>query len=169
MTDVPPPTERLIFRHYTLDDVDALLPMFSDAETMRFYGGVHDRDATRAWLEKATTRDETDGHSVWALELKETGEFVGHCGLLVQEVDEVRENEIGYFLNRAYWGRGLITEAAIATREFGFDHFGYVRLISIIDPENVGSIRVAEKNGMTLERNTRWCDMDICVYSLERA
>src|SRR5215210_188544 len=67
---------------------------------------------------------------------------------------------------RKFWGRGLATEAARACRDYGFDDLGYARLISLIDPANGASRRVAEKVGMSLERLTQKWDKTVCVYSI---
>jgi RimJ/RimL family protein N-acetyltransferase len=77
---------------------------------------------------------------------------VGYCGYYHHELDGVPEVEIGYRLHPDYWGRGLATESASLVRDFGFSTLGFPRLISIIDPGNVRSIRVAERIGMTFLR-----------------
>jgi len=68
----------------------------------------------------------------------------------MQEVDGVEEVEIGYHIRRDLWGQGLATEAAQACRDYGFSQLGFDKLISLINPANIASRRVAEKNGMRL-------------------
>jgi len=73
---------------------------------------------------------------------------------------------------RQYWRRGLATEAARACRNYGVNRvghnrLGYTRLISLIDPHNLASKRVAEKIGMTLEKKTTMFDKRIEVYAFE--
>src|SRR5205807_7864742 len=80
----------------------------------------------------------------------------GFCGLVSQSVEGVEEVEVGYMLDKAYWGRGLATEAARASRDYGFERLGLRRLISLINPENAASLRVAEKNGMRYERDAEF-------------
>ena len=113
-------------------------------------------------------RHERDGHGLWAVELAETGEVVGDCGLVWQEVETRREVEIGYHMRRDLWEQGFATEAARAARDHGFDHFGYRRLISLIQPRNVASRRVAQKNGLTIEREILWADLPHLVYHIHR-
>ena len=84
--------------------------------------------------------------------LEDSGEFVGQCGLTIQEVEGKNEVEIGYLFLRRFWGRGLATEAARAARDHGFNTLGYERLVTLIDPGNLASRRVAEKVGLTLEK-----------------
>jgi RimJ/RimL family protein N-acetyltransferase len=92
------------------------------------------------------------GFGLWALVLKENGEVIGDCGLVVQQIEGVGEVEIGYHVRRDLWGQGFATEAAQACREYGFHQLGRDRLISLIHPANRASRRVAEKNGMTLTK-----------------
>jgi len=85
---------------------------------------------------------------------------------VVQEVERRREVEIGYLFLRPLWGQGLATEAAQACRDHGFLRLGFTRLISLIDPANVTSRRVAEKVGMTQEKEiTKWSKR-LCLYAI---
>ena len=68
-----------------------------------------------------------------------------------------------------YWGKGLATEAAIATRDYAFARLGITRLISIIDPENVRSIRVAEKIGMQYEKDVVFQSLPVRIYAIDKS
>lgn len=162
-------TERLILRRMELSDVDNLLGIFSDPVAMRYYPGTKDHQETIGWIEWTLESYERHGIGLWVAVLKETGEFAGQCGLIVQEVDGRREVEIGYLFLRRFWGRGLATEAARACRDYGFDRLGYDRLISLIGPDNLPSRRVAERVGLTLEREIEKWGKRVCVYAIERA
>jgi RimJ/RimL family protein N-acetyltransferase len=107
------------------------------------------------------------GFGLWAAILKDSDEFAGQCGLVAQEVEGKDEVEIGYLFLRRFWGRGLATEAARACRDHGFDTLGYDRLVSLIDPGNLASRRVAEKVGMTLEKQTHKWGKNISVYAID--
>ena len=96
-------------------------------------------------------------------------ELIGDCGIILQEVEGERLYEIGYHLRRDFWGQGLATEAAVACRDWAFAHLKTDRLISLIRPENLPSLRVAERNGMTLWKEVNWRGLLHCVYSIERA
>jgi RimJ/RimL family protein N-acetyltransferase len=95
--------------------------------------------------------------------LRDTGEFVGDCGLTPQDVDGVTEIEVGYHVRAALQGRGYATEAAAACRDYARDVLKLDRLIAIIDPGNRPSQRVAEKLGLVFERKSnnhgRWSSM----------
>jgi RimJ/RimL family protein N-acetyltransferase len=83
------------------------------------------------------------------------------------EIDGVQELEVGYQFNRNYWGRGLATEAARACMEYARNQLGRHRIISMIRPENVPSCRVAERNGLKIEKQMEWKGYLHYVYSIE--
>lgn len=162
-------TERLILRPVEADDVDDVLAIYGDPETARFaIGGVRDRAACEEWVRLVIEKRRARGQGFLAAILKETGAYTGHAGLLWQDVDGTEELEIGYWSNRSYWGRGLATEAATALREYAFGTLDRSRVISIIDVNNTASQRVAQRNGMTVEKHTRWKGIDVAIYAVER-
>lgn len=161
-------TDRLYLRPLTMDDLEDVHRMHSDPETIRYASGsVKNREESFKWLEWATESYETRGHGFWALELKSSGDYVGHAGLLAQVVDDVPETEIAYWIAREHWGRGLATEAAIASRDYGFRSLGRARLISIIHPDNRASRRVAEKVGLRVEKSAIHKGVDVLIYSID--
>ena len=89
---------------------------------------------------------------LWATLYKPTGAFIGRCGLLPWTIEQQSEVEVAYLLDKAYWGQSLATEAAQAIVRYGFEQLQLNRLICLIDPDNQASRRVAEKIGMTLEK-----------------
>jgi len=161
-------TPRLQLRTFVPGDIDALSLVLSDRETMRFYPAVLDRAGVSEWIARNRRRYETDGHGLWAMVLKSTGELVGDCGLAVQSVDDRNEVELGYHTRRDLWGQGLATEAARACREYGFKTLPVARLISLIRPENLPSRRVAEKNGMRVIKQVMWRDLPHLIYAVDR-
>ena len=158
-------TPRLILREFILEDTDALSRILSDPETMRHYPAALDRAGVQAWIERNRSRYERDGHGLWAMILKGSGELIGDCGITMQEVEGVSYREIGYHVRRDLWGQGLAAEAARACRDYGFFRLRADQLISIIRPDNVASRRVAEKNGMTLWKQCEYRGLPHCIYS----
>jgi RimJ/RimL family protein N-acetyltransferase len=161
-------TSRLILREFTWQDVDALARVLSDPEAMRFYPAPLDRVGVEQWIARNMRRYEENGHGLWAMLLKSSGELIGDCGLTVQNVDHVEEIEIGYHVRRDLWGQGLAPEAARGCRDYGFAKLSAERLISLIRPENIPSRRVAEKNGMTVWKEIVWRGLPHLVYAIER-
>ena len=160
-------TDRMILRHMEPADVDNLLSIFSDPVAMQYYPGTKDRSETEGWIRGTLQRYEAHGIGLWVAILKDSGAFAGQCGLVVQEVEGRQEVEIGYLFLRKLWGQGLATEAARACRDYGFTQLGYRRLVSLIDPNNLASRRVAEKVGMTLEKEIHKWNKPILVYAIE--
>ena len=133
---------------------------------MRYYPRPYTRDEVQGWIERNIDRFELTGRGLWAILFKETGDFVGDCGVTDQEVDGVIEPEIGWHVVRTRWRQGIATEAAVAHRDRAFADLGLERLISLIRPENVPSRRVAEKLGMTEEKETDRAGLMHLVYAL---
>jgi ribosomal-protein-alanine N-acetyltransferase len=161
-------TGRLLLREFVPGDVEALAAVISDPETMRFYPEPRDRAGVESWIERNRRRYRDDGHGLWAMILKSSGDVIGDCGLTRQTVDGVDEIEIGYHLRRDLWGRGFAPEAAGVCRDYGFGHLGAERLIALIRPENLPSRRVAEKIGLGLWKEVVWRDLPHCVYVIHR-
>lgn len=147
-------TERLILRHFHAFDGEAMERVFGDAEVMRFGPGVQTPRWVRDWLRGRMEDYRELGFGPWAVAAKDGREVIGYCGLFhFPDVAGRPEIELGYRLARPFWGRGYATEAARAARDYGFGVLCLPRLIALIDPQNVASIRVAEKVGMRHERD----------------
>lgn len=162
-------TPRLILREFVAEDVDALALVLSDPETMRHYPAPLDPAGVEQWIARNRARYVADGHSLWGMVLKTSGELVGDCGLIRQEVDGESLVEIGYHVRRDLWGQGLAPEAARACRDYGFAHLKADRLISLIRPENIPSQKVAQKAGMTFWKTVIWRGLPHCVYAIGRS
>lgn len=118
------------------------------------------------FIDGVKLRELRDGVTQYAVICRETGELIGDCGIMTQQVDDQTEFEKSYKLLRKVWGRGYATEAAMACRDYGIKEKGIHRLISIIDPTNVPSVKVAQRVGMELEKKSRHRDSIVNVYSL---
>jgi len=147
-------TNRLIIRHYIPEDLDSLFAIYCDPDVNEY---LPDAPTT---VEKAREELECflNGHpknpelGLWAIVHKDTGQFIGTCGLLPVSIDGQPETEIGYVLASAYWGQGLGTEAAKAILDYGFEQLGLQRLICLVDQENLRSVKVAKNLSMTFEK-----------------
>ena len=94
--------------------------------------------------------------------------MIGYCGFFHQQVDGTEEIEIGYRFDPDYWSRGLATEAARAVRGHAFRDLKLQRVISLIHPDNAPSRRVAEKNGMKIEKKTVFRGFPTLVFAITR-
>lgn len=162
-------TRRVRLRQYRHDDLDELAAMFADEETMRYYPRPKTREEALAWIEWSLELYAEHGFGLWVMESTSTSAFLGDCGLTPQMVEGVSDIEIGWHTKKEFWKQGFATEAALACRDMGFDSFGLTRLISIIDPENIASRRVAEKIGMRPERMAVHDDYPCVIYAIERS
>ena len=150
-------TRRLILRHFRPTDLEALFALYCDPDIIRY---IPDAPTTLA-----ETQEQLEWHQhghpkhpelgLWATIHKESGQFIGRCGLLPWTIDGQAEVEVAYTLAKAYWGQGLGTEAAQGVLDHGFEQLHLSRLVCLIEYGNLASIRVAEKIGMTFEKEGR--------------
>ena len=183
-------TDRLILRHIEWSDLDALHALMSHPDVMRYVGngsrktrqqterlmGFWIADNGRAWDEHTLERlpqlrraIERDAHfALWATVEKRTNRIIGRCGLLAWDLEGRKEVEVGYMIAKAHWGQGFATEAARATRDYAFERLGLERLISLIQPANIASQRVALKIGMAHERDVKVREIPAMVFAIER-
>ena len=141
-------TERLLLREYTMNDFDALYEIMSDEETMRHYPKPFDKDKTRGWIAWNLDNYEKYGFGLWAVTLKETGEFIGDCGITLQNIDGETLPEIGYHIHKKYWRRGFAKEAARAVRDWVFENTDCDAVWSYMKYTNAASYSTALANGM---------------------
>ena len=166
----PIETERLRLRPLRDDrsDVEALLAVLGDPESMRFYPAPFDREATRAWIDRQLERYERDGFGLLAIEDRVTGEVIGDCGPTVQEADGESYVELGWHVLWSRQRRGIATEAGTACRDEVFASLETPFLISLIRPENTPSRRVADKLGFEIWRGTIRAGWGHLIYRLDR-
>ena len=159
-------SERLLFRKVRESDFSNWLPFHEEPESMRYFVGDPEEPkvACRKWLDKVFHRYENGLGGLNALISKETGEFIGMCGLLIQTVDDIEELEIGYSILPKYWGKGYASEAAIKCREYAEANKLRDSIISIIHIDNIGSQKVAERNGMTLDKTTDFKGIPVNIF-----
>lgn len=159
-----PSTQRLLFREINFYDLEDLLEIWGDPETLQYFPFVLDRDEMLAWIDRNRKRYDNYGHGLWGVIRKEDGKFIGDCGLVVQTIESVDEIEVGYHFNKKYWGMGYAREAARACMDYAIVQLRKNRIISLIRPENLPSRKVAEGNGMVIEREIVWRNLDHLVY-----
>lgn len=148
-------TERLTTRFLRESDAVLFEEYFHDPENCRFMSNPDNlpiKDLSKLVINAQIKRYEDNKLGLQALMLKDTDKFIGICGLLRQEVDGNPEIEIGYHLLKRYWGNGYATEAARLFRDYGFQNNIAPHIVSMIDPRNEPSKKVAIRNGMTLHK-----------------
>jgi RimJ/RimL family protein N-acetyltransferase len=167
---LPLATERLVIRWYREDDATALHEVFGSPEVMKWTPSPPSKDvaetAQRLARTMAFTARQPLGMGLWALELKDTSDFLGQVGLFPVE-GKGPEVEVAYELAPRVWGHGYATEAARALVDYGFGELGLQRIVALILPDNARSRNVASKCGLTLEGPGRFYGLDLVVYARE--
>ena len=164
-------TERLRMRLYALEDAEEQLRILSDTEFRRPLRPqpVPTRDMVVRGFGRIDEHWRLLGYGQWALELKGEGRIVGHCGLRnLRRIAPAEEVELYYGADPAYWGRGLVTEAARAALRFGFGRAGLARVMAVTDEQNRRSRRVMEKCGLRYERDDFYFGVPVVYYALNR-
>ncbi|MBI1769226.1 MAG: GNAT family N-acetyltransferase [Bacteroidetes bacterium] len=163
-------TERLIFRKIQRSDFDQWLEFFKDPRTSEHW--IEEKESPEKectkWYEKQFSRYKNDKGGMNALIEKKGGKLIGHCGLLVQTIDNTFELEIGYSLLSEFWNRGFATEAANYCKDFAFQNELTESLISIISLTNIQSGKVAIKNGMTAEKTTTYNGNLVNIFRIKK-
>ena len=163
-------TERLILREYTQDDFEELYEILSDPVTMQHYPKPYDEAGTKRWLDWSLNNYATYGFGLWAVVLKETGTFIGDCGLTMQPIDGQQLPEIGYHIHKDHWRRGYAKEAAKAVRDWAFENRNFDTLYSYMHHTNVASYSTAQAVGMQrIKEYTDEKDGILYVYAITRS
>lgn len=144
-------TPRLLLRHWEDTDIEPFVALNQDIEVMEFFPSTLSREQSLEMIGRIEGGFKTNGYGLWAAQLLDSREFIGFVGLNVPrfECHFTPCVEIGWRLARAYWGKGLATEAAHAALDAGFEMFGLSEIVSFTTVHNIRSRRVMEKIGMT--------------------
>lgn len=162
-------TNRLHLRGFTLDDVETYYNLIlADERVMEFLPGGKPLPIERARPIVQGMIDHWDehGYGLWAVIFKDTGDLIGHAGL--QQLDNKKDVELAYAIARAYWRRGLATEAALGSLRYGFEVLNLPKIVAVTVPENRVSQHVLRKVGLKFERRARVYNDILPLYSLER-
>lgn len=151
-------TERLILRGPKESDLDALAEFHQDEEASQYVGGIRPRYTVWRSIAADLGHWAIRGFGFFAVDLKDTGDFIGWCGPWSPE--GWPGHEIGWGIFPKYQRNGYAIEAAIASMKFAYGELGWKTAISCIDPKNTGSIGVATKLGATKEQS----DVEVCDF-----
>jgi RimJ/RimL family protein N-acetyltransferase len=178
-SSIPLESERLVLRLPRLDDAPAMAEYLTDPEVMRFIGGAtvpreEVPDVVQKWLD----RWQQNGLGHFVLERRSDGHVLGRVGFVLWDVRTWRQStfaeagehaqpELGWALARAHWGQGYATEAALAVRGWGRRHADVGRLISLINPANTASERVAQRLGARPSETVTLFDSGIAAVAWE--
>lgn len=143
-------TARLILRPWRDDDRAPFAAMGADPEVMQHLGPIMDRAGSDAVVDRLIAMQTVLGHTFWAVERRDTGAFIGFCGLKMAPLGIAGLSgspEIGWRLARSAWGQGFASEAAQASLDWGWSK-GFARIVSMTVPANTRSQAVMQRIGM---------------------
>ena len=145
-------TERLVLRRLNAEDADFIVKLLNQPSFLRYIGDKEVRnnvDAVRYIQSGPVASYERFGFGLYLVELKESGESIGMCGLLKR--DTLPDVDIGFAFLPSYWSRGYALESATAVMTYGREALGLRRIVAITSPDNDASIRLLEKIGLRFE------------------
>ena len=151
----PIETERLSLRLLTPEDLSAWSVFFINNPQLHYVGVIEEAEPlvhAKKWMDRQLTRYTETGLGMLAMIEKATGQLIGQVGILQRDVDGENMHEIGYGIIPEKWGEGFASEGAIRMKQYLIEHHIDSKVISLIHPDNIGSQRVAENNGMNRER-----------------
>ena len=163
-------SDRLVFKPLNhLYDAD-WSRYLSDKVNTKYYPIIPVTNPERAdlWIQSQMDRYKAGTYGMCAVHLKETNEFIGQAGALIQEVDGKQEYEVGYHFFQEHTGNGYATEAARHMKEWIFNEHPVDSVISIIRTDNIPSQKVAERHGMQEDFETIWKEMPVKIYRAKR-
>ena len=161
-------TARLRLRPFEERDLDAFAQMCADPKVMRFLTGKP-MSRLETWRSIAAILGhwQLRGFGMWAVEESESGTFVGRVGFIHPE--GWPGFELGWALARSAWGRGFATEAARRALEYAFEELDKDHVISLIHPENLRSMAVAERLGERHEETIEFLGNETLIYGIRRS
>jgi RimJ/RimL family protein N-acetyltransferase len=161
-------TERLKLRMFRESDFEAYAAICADAEVARYLGDGKPLGRIDAWKSMAAILGhwQLRGYGLWAVEERASGELIGRIGCYYP--DGWPGFEVGWALRRESWGKGYASEGARAAMRYAFEELGEPHVISLIQPGNERSIRVAERIGESLEGRTEVNGQEALIYGIHR-
>ena len=153
---------------FTSSDFSDFSYVMADSQVMHFsLSGPMNEELAKEYFERRILGHyKTHGFGLWALFLEDTKEFIGLAGLISQTIDGVAEVELAYRLHPNYWSKGYATEAAIAIAEYAFATMRIDHLVSIIDPKNTSSEKVAKRIGMQTWKPAVFHNYEVNIFKL---
>ncbi len=144
--------------------------MLSNPEMVRYIGNgvTRDQKGTQAFLEWIYSHYQMNEEFGLKVIVRKADNIpIGHAGIVPQQVHGKDELEVGYWISKDYWGNGYASESMKTFLHRGANELGIGRLISLIQPGNLASQKVALKNGMQLEKEVILSGQDVCIYSIK--
>jgi RimJ/RimL family protein N-acetyltransferase len=146
-------TERLLLRHFTVDDSAFILRLLNEPSFIQNVGdkGVRTLEQASSYLLEGPIKSyQIHGHGLYLVMLRESLQSIGMCGLLKR--DQLDDVDLGYAFLPEFWSRGFAYEAASAVLEYGLNVLGRTKTLAIVSPGNAASIKVLKKLGFAFSK-----------------
>ena len=160
--------DRFYLREYQESDYASLSAIYQDAENMKYFGAPYDDKMMRRLIDWTMNNYKKYGFGFWAIIDKKSGAFIGDCGLSMQNIDGEWLPEIGYHINLKYHNMGYASEAAKLVKEYIFNNYCYNSLYGYTTEDNVASVKVMIKNGMSFFKKFTKDNENYVVYKVDR-
>jgi RimJ/RimL family protein N-acetyltransferase len=161
-------TDRLFLRQLTLEDTSSLSLVLSDQESMRHYPHAFSNEEVEKWIERNIERYKNDGFGLWAVIRKADNQFLGDCGITLQNIDGDILPEIGFHIIKTFCNMGYATEAAEACRKYAMEVLGYKSIYSYSEVGNKASQRVSSKIGLNKVKTFKKDGIEEVVYEFRK-
>lgn len=163
-------SDRLGFRLWTSDDFVPFAQLGNDIEGMQFFSRPYSMIESVNKLNSHISFLEEHGYGFWAVEYKETKTFIGTIGFNNPSIKSFFTPclQIGWCINKNFWGQGLATEGALVAIEYLKKNSKIKEIYSYTTVENLASIRIMQKIGMDFCENFTLNDdeQEYSVYHL---
>lgn len=161
---LPLSTARLLLRSYRFSDFSDFATLNADEQVSQHVGGRLRKEKAATLFEKFVGSGCLPGNEVWAVVLKDSGEYLGHCWFVQQDANLP---EIGLLVATRFWRQGYGAEIAQVMLDYAKNQAGYRRIMAAVDCDHIASIRLLERVGMKRERIEQDNEGPHYVYVLE--
>lgn len=157
-------TSRLYLRQLTLEDISNLSLVLSDKESMRYYPHAFSNEEVINWIKRNIERYKNNGFGLWATIRKADNQFLGDCGITLQNIDGDILPEIGFHIIKTFCNKGYATEAAEACKKYAIEVLGFKSIYSYSEKGNKASQKVSSKIGMNKVKTFKKDGIEEVVY-----
>ncbi len=161
-------TNNLILREFCMDDFESLYKMCNQSDLKKYVSDISDsieieRSKLVSYIENAYP---FYGYGYWGVFLKESNKLIGRCGIMQKIIEDTPEIELGYLIDKNYQGLGYAYEACMAVIDYAFNKLNLNKIVAVINKENIPSINLAKKLGMTLLKDILYHEQYCYLYIL---
>ncbi len=160
-------TQRLALREMEPGDAAFVVELLTDPSFLANIGdrGVRDTDSAQGYIERWRASYARDGYGLWLVELRDSGELIGMCGIVRR--DTLPAPDIGYALLPRHWSKGYAVEACSAVRDHAMHTLGLPQLLAIVAPGNTASVKVLDRIGLRFQETVRLGEDDLQLFALD--